>query len=194
MSTDAIALLSLVVSLLAFLWPICLWAWTDLRQTDSVVCTVVGHSFAQGITTFDVSIANLGTRSVLLQHVSAPLHEQRLDHGRFYDQCTVDQSTPVPRVINRGDMVSVRIEAPYVRFLETVMGTGGSLERFYYLEVEAFNPHGVRMFGKKYIARLALTPGSSGVDRLLETLNDSAVHLCTERRSRFGAAFRFWRR
>jgi hypothetical protein len=149
--------LPLCISALSLGVSIATFAWLHLRRVDAAVCTLLSAEPRKLSAAFQFSVANLGTRPLLLLDVRVPVFLQPELTGVSVDEPAIVEGS-LPRVIQPGDIYSITIETRWTLTFFTLAAKQAAQrgavgpDLYFMAKVTAWNPKGKMMIGQKHIA------------------------------------------
>lgn len=162
-----------VISTLALIFSIVSFGWQHFRIKDAAVCTLVAFNFdGKKKPVFQFQIANLGTRSLLLNNFGVAIFYNPELHGKYMDisMCR----TNLPQILKAGELTAVVVESPWsdvfaieaAKYLEGKEIKGVKL--YFRATPSIWNPKGKQMSATQFIGtyEMSFTDNSSSFTAL----------------------------
>lgn len=133
------------------------FGWLHLRKVDAVICTPISSFPEKESALFQFSLANLGTRPILIHAVSVMIHIDPALTGKFMGRCTTTGAI-LPQVIQPGEIIAVTVRSNWdTTFLceaakEAEKRAEEKASFFFVAGVVAWNPKGKQMTGSQQVA------------------------------------------
>jgi hypothetical protein len=173
---------SLTISGLALGFSFASFAWQHLRKVDSAICTLVANEVSDRQSTFQFSIANLGTRPALVRDIQVEVFSQPELFGEILGKSSYPSGS-LPQVVKAGEIISVQIETKLnldeinaaAKLGEKRGLKSGVVELYFVAKVTIWNPEGKRFIGTKHIANSVKNYGDNSFHS--ETFNDRSFQV-----------------